>query len=314
MSYDVDNENMIKAFSDFLADSGRKIPNIVVLNSDFSKDMGVGIFAKNFSDRFFHFGLGVNNMVSASAGFAVSKKLAFVSSFSSYLTSKCYDQIKNDICFQNLNIKLIGHFYGFSSAEIDNVAYQSFDDIALMSVLPNMKILCPADYYEAYAMLNFMSRDFGPTYLRLAGGKSDVVFDEKYNFEFGKAIKLREGKDLCIFATGDMVYPALKVADKFLAEGIAVGVVNVGYLKPIDEEGILKHSVESQMCVSLEDHGVIGGLGSAIAQIFQKNGINKKLQIIGMEDKFPESARRKDLLKKYGLDEDGVYAKIKGMM
>lgn len=267
----------------------KKYKNFVVLSPFLSKDLDMGMEGRSFS-----FGMGYANMLSAAAGFTVRGKVPLVFGLAANCVGRVWEQIRNDIAYPNLNVKIIANGVAFAGG-VDGVGSQIFEDLALMRALPNMKVFCPADYNEAFFMLDAMLNDYGPSYLRLPSF-DEVVFDRNYEFEFGKASILKNGSDLCIFAIGSMLSRSLKVAEMLEEKGFSVRVVNVSYLKGFDFDLILKASIECKYLFSVEDHSVIGGLGDAVLSALNGKTFVEK---IGISDS-----------KKCSLDIDGIFSQI----
>ncbi len=319
-----------KSFGEALVKLGAKYKNVVVLDSDLSSSVQTGAFAKEFPNRHFNMGIAEQNMVATAAGFATRGKLPFACSFSVFATGRAWEIVRNAVCYPNLNVKIVGSHAGIMTGE-DGASHQALEDLAIMRVLPNMKVVCPADHYEALSVMETLMNDYGPTYLRINRQATEVIYTVSGNgsaeFEFGKADVLFGGEyfkseisgvaadswadsekvDICVFAIGSLVSSSLKAAEKLKEEGKKIVVVNMSSLKPLDEKTILKCAKKSKICVTAEDHSVIGGLGGAVAEILAENGIGVKLFRIGMQDKFGESGKSGDLYKKYGFDTDGVY-------
>jgi len=307
-----EKQNLVEAFGEKILTLSGKRSNIVVLTSDNSRDFGLDRFSKSFEDRSFNLGLGINNMISASIGFSIRGKIPFLASFSIFSVCRAIEQIRNSICLPNLNIKIVGFGAGLNM-EMHGAGYQVLEDIAMMRSLPNMKVLCPSDYNEVLRAVELMTKDYGPTYLRLPIGFYPSIKGKRDKFEIGKAELLRKGKDICIFTMGNMLYKSLKVADRLEKDGFSTRLVNVSTIKPLDKKMILKSSKKVLNCFSVEEHNVIGGLGSAISEFLsEKNPV--RLFRIGMKDCFGETGSKEALYKKFGLDEDGIYKQIRSFL
>jgi len=334
-----------KSFGEALVKLGAKYKNVVVLDADLSSSLQTCAFAKEFPNRHFNMGIAEQNMVATAAGMAVRGKLPFACSFSVFATGRAWEIVRNAVCYPNLNVKVVGSHAGVMTGE-DGASHQALEDLAIMRVLPNMKVVCPADHFEALSVMEVLMNDYGPTYLRInrqateviysgvgEGAGSDGVGKAPAEFKFGKADVLFGGEylerlrdegeitvngtkdsrvaDVCIFAIGSLVSSSLKAARKLKEEGKKIIVVNMSSLKPIDEKTILECAGASKICVTAEDHSVIGGLAGAVSEVFAENGVGKKLFKIGMHDRFGESGKSDDLYKKYGFDSDGVYESVK---
>jgi transketolase len=316
-----------KSFGEALVKLGAKYGGIVVLDADLSCSVQTAKFAAEYPDRHFNMGIAEQNMVGAAAGFAARGKIPFACSFSIFSTGRPWEIIRNSVCYPNLNVKILGSHAGVLTGE-DGASHQALEDIAIMRVLPNMKIVQPADHYEALSVMEKVVSDFGPTYIRVLRGGTPLLYsgvregDTPVDFEFGKSDVLMGGDmlagskkaDLCVFATGALVGASMYAAQRIEEEdGKKIIVVNVSSIKPIDSETILECAGKAKLCVTAEDHNVIGGLAGAVSEVFAENGVGVKLVKIGMQDKFGESGKTADLYKKYGFDADGVYKTLKGL-
>ncbi len=309
----IEKVDMVSALSDTLLKIGKKSRNIVVLNTDCTRELGAEKFSKSFEARHVNLGFGIENMVGMAAGFSARGKIPFLISFPEMITARSWEQIRNSICYPNLNIKIIGVGSGLSAAH-EGAGVQIFEDLSLMRVLPNMKVLSPADAVETSEMLEFMLKDYGPTYLRLSSGLFNRVFEKKAGFDLGKTNTIRKGSDVCLFATGIMVARSLEVADLLEEVGVSTRVVNVSSIKPIDQKGILKAIKKVRFAISVEEHNIQGGLGSAISELITSSMEPIPLKRIGLEDQFGESARFDDLNRKYGLDVENIFEKVRDFM
>ncbi len=393
-----------KSFGEALVKLSARYKNVVVLDADLSSSVQTGAFAKEFPNRHFNMGIAEQNMVAAASGMAVRGKLPFACSFSVFSTGRAWEVVRNSVCYPNLNVKIVGSHAGVMTGE-DGASHQALEDLAIMRVLPNMKVVCPADHFETLSVMETLMNDYGPTYLRINRQATEVIYngvgdggvggggeggsggnngipsngDRKnpVNFQFGKAdilfgseflkndfgsdteadagadagagagaevnmavaaetkvdveteaeaeveaeveakveaeasTDISASADVCIFAIGSLVSSSLKAAQKLKEEGKKIIVVNMSSLKPIDEKTVLECAKMSKICMTAEDHSVLGGLAGAISEIFAENGVGKKLFKIGMLDKFGESGKSGDLYKKYGFDEVGVYESVR---
>ncbi len=303
----LENNNLIDAFSEPLIGFAKKYENMVILNNDSTRDAGTAHFSRFFDNRYFNFGLQEANMVSCAAGFAIRGKLPVIIGYSSNIIANAWKQIKTDICYSNLNVKIIGLCSGISGGQ-DGAGMHMAEDISMLRALPNLKIFSPADFNEAKAVFEYMLEDFGPTYIRLFEGPAEAVYRNNCTFAPGKPDIMTEGKDMVLYAFGRMVFPALKIADELKNE-LSLRVVNVSSLKPVDKEDLLKTAEGIDKCLVLEDHNVYGGLGSILSEIFSEHG-GKNIRKIGIKDHFSESGRLNELDKKYGLDESSVMEEV----
>jgi len=304
--------SLLKAFEEELTVLAKYHKNLVVVNSDFTSRLGLSRFSEIFPERQFNFGLAEQNAVGISVGLNIRGKIPMICGFSNFSLGKALEIIRDAICYPNLNIKFVAAGAGFGAAQ-EGESYQSFEDIAFMRSLPNMKVFCAADVYETKAILRSMTDEYGPAYLRLTAEKCPIIHDENYDFKVGKIDVVKDGKDFFMFAAGPMLYRALEVADTLKNDGIDAGVANVSSIKPIDVAKIMEITAGAKLVASIEDHNVFGGLGSAIAEVLA-NTTGCKLKIIGIEDKFGKSGKLKDLYRDFGLDSTSIYENIKGFL
>lgn len=287
------------AYGKTLAQIGSEDERIVVLDADLSGSTKTKVFAKEFPQRFFNIGIAETDMMSTAAGLAAAGKIPFVSTFAVFAAGRCYDQIRASIAYPNLNVKVAATHAGLTVGE-DGATHQMNEDIALMRVLPNMTVLAPADGPEAEAMTRWAAEHVGPVYLRLGRPGVPVVNGEDYEFQPGKAPVLRDGDDLVIFACGYMVHQALVAAAELMDQGISTAVVNVNTIKPLDTETIIKYARRCGAVITAEEHSIIGGLGSAIAEVLSEEHPTPLVRI-GVRDTFGESGKPGELMEKYGL-------------
>jgi transketolase len=289
-----------------LAELVKENENIVVLDADLTKSTKTVEAKKVCPERHFNAGIAECNMMGMAAGLAASGKTVFASSFAIFATGRAFEIIRNSICYPHLNVKVCATHAGLSVGE-DGASHQSIEDVALMRVLPNMRVFVPCDQYEAAAVVEYVSKIDGPCYVRLGRGKVEDVYNEDSRFDFDKVDVLRKGKKVVLFAMGLMVQEALKVAEELDAT-----VVNVSTIKPLDEEGVLELLRTHEKAYALEEHSIIGGLYSAIAEAKAKTDIATPLYPIGVNDTFGESGKAKDVLKKYGLTAEHIIEVVKG--
>lgn len=301
---------MVEAFGGGLLKAGKKYQNLVLLHADNASKLELEQFVKVFPDRHFNFGFGESNMISASMGFVVRGRLPVVAGYTNFLIGKGYEQIRNSICAPNLNVKIVALGSGFSFAQ-DGTGYQIFEDIALMRVLPNMKIIVPGDYIEATAAFEAMLMDYGPTYLRLNNLTVGNFHSKGYKFKFGKIDLLREGDGkVVIFSAGVMMSKCIEVANFLKERGVNVTLVNLPSVKPFDAEGVAGVLKGAKACFVVEDHNVIGGIADCVAEVVVANSLKVLFQKIGMNESFGESGKSEDLYRKFGLDTHGILEKI----
>lgn len=298
-----------QSFGEALASLGEENKNVVALDADLSGATKTSIFAKEFPERFFDMGISEQDMIDTAAGLATCGKIPFAASFAVFATGRAYDQIRASVCYPNLNVKICGTHAGITVGE-DGATHQMLEDISLMRGLPNMTVLCPSDDISTKWAVEEASKINGPVYIRVARAVTPVIYDETKIFELGKAVQFGYGVDGTVFATGVMVAEALK-AQKMLKEyGIDIRVVDMISIKPIDENIIAKCARETDKLVSIEDHSIIGGLGTAIAEVLtEKYPI--KLKRMGMKDCFGKSGKAVELMKYFGLNADAIVKEMR---
>lgn len=298
-----------EAYGKALVKLGAENKDVVVLDADLSKSTKTSDFAKEFPERFFDMGVAEQNMIGTAAGLAAAGKIPFASSFAVFATGRAFEQIRNSIAYPKLNVKIAASHAGISVGE-DGASHQSIEDIAIMRALPNMKVIVPADATETEQVIKAAAETKGPVYIRLGRLALPVLFDENYSFEIGKANVINEGNDVTVIACGLMVGPALEAANKLKEENISVRVINMATVKPIDKDAIVKAAVETKAIVTAEEHSVIGGLGSAVAEVLAQ-AEPTVLEMVGVNDTFGESGAPAELLEKYGLTAEGIIEAVK---
>lgn len=298
-----------QSYGETLEKLGEKYSDIVVLDADLATATKTINFAKKFPERFFDMGIAEANMMSTSAGMATTGKVPFASTFAVFAAGRSYDQIRNSICYPNLNVKICATHSGITVGE-DGATHQMLEDISMMRTLPNMKVLSPADDIETKWAIEEAYKQKGPVYVRLSRLATPIIYDENQNFEFGKMIQIGNGIDATIFASGDVLAEALKAKEILTkTKGIDIRVVDVHTIKPIDEDMIVKCAKETKRLISIEDHNVIGGLGSAISEVLTSK-YPAKLERIGINDKFGKSGKAEELVKFYGLSAEKIVEKF----
>ena len=293
-----------ESYGEALLELGKENKNVVVLDADLSSATKTNLFAKEFPNRFFDMGIAEQNMMSTAAGIATCNKIPFASTFAVFAAGRAYDQIRNSICYPNLNVKICATHAGITVGE-DGATHQMIEDISLMRTLPNMKVMSVCDDKETKWAVNEISKIDGPCYLRLARVATPDIYDENQKFEFGKGIQIGNGTDATIFATGVTVSEALKSKGELANKGINVRVVDIHTIKPIDKDLIVKCAEETNKLISIEDHNIIGGLGSAISEVLTEF-YPKKLIRLGVKDMFGRSGKAFDLMKFYHITSDDI--------
>ena len=298
------------SYGNALAQLGTEHEDVVVLDADLAAATKTGVFKKAHPERFIDCGIAESNMMGVAAGLAAAGKVPFASSFAMFAAGRAFEQVRNSIGYPHLNVKIGATHAGISVGE-DGATHQCNEDIALMRTIPGMVVINPSDDVEAQAAVRAAYEHEGPVYLRFGRLAVPVINDKPdYKFELGKGVVLREGKDVTVIATGLPVNNCLEAAEKLAADGIDAKVINIHTIKPLDEELIVSAAKETGKVVTVEEHSVIGGLGSAVCDVLSEKAPTKVMKI-GINDTFGESGPAVELLKKYGLDTDGIYEKIK---
>lgn len=301
------------SYGNALCELGREHDNLLVLDADLAAATKTGIFKKEFPERHIDCGIAECNMVGIAAGIAATGKIPFVSSFAMFTAGRAFEQVRNSVGYPKLNVKFGATHAGISVGE-DGATHQCNEDLALMRTIPGMVIINPSDDVEARAAVKAAFEYYGPVYLRFGRLATPVINDnEDYKFEIGKGVLLRDGKDLTIIATGLCVAESLAAAERLAEENIDARVINIHTIKPLDNELVIKAAKETGKIVTVEEHSIIGGLGGAVSECLSENYPVKVLRI-GINDVFGESGPATALIKKYGLDAEGIYTKIKSFV
>ncbi len=287
-----------QSFGEALKELGDENKDVVVLDADLSGATKTNIFAKAYPDRFFDIGIAEQNMIGIAAGMSTCGKIPFASSFAAFVTGRVYDQIRSSVCYPNLNVKICGTHSGLTVGE-DGATHQMLEDINLMKALPNMHIFSPSDDTQTRWVIKEAAKIKGPVYIRLCRLATPLIYDKDTKFEFGKGICFGEGRDATVFATGDMVCKALEAKEILKSYGKDIRVVDIHTIKPIDEDLIVKCATETEKLISIEDHSIIGGLGSSISDVLTEK-YPKKLIKIGTTD-FGKSGKAEEVLEYFGL-------------
>lgn len=297
------------AYGDALVNLGKKRNDVVVLDADLSGSTKTSKFAKAFPERFFNIGIAEQDMMGTAAGLAIGGKLPFVSTFAVFATGRAWEQVRQSICYPNLNVKIVASHAGVTVGE-DGGSHQSVEDIAVMRVIPHMTVIVPADGPETLQAIEAVAEYKGPCYVRVGRNKVPTVCGEGYQFKIGKAHVFHEGKDAMIIATGLMNGEALKARDLLKAEGLDVGVMNMSTIKPLDADAVMTAAKKCGAIVTAEEHSIIGGLGGAVAEVLAEQG-SVPLARIGVKDSFGTSGDGEGLLKHYGMSAGDIAAAVK---
>ncbi|MCQ9628512.1 transketolase family protein, partial [Cetobacterium somerae] len=298
-----------QAYGEALVELGRQNNNIVVLDADLTKSTKTNLFQEAFPERHINVGIAEADLIGTAAGLATCGKIPFASTFAMFAAGRAFEQIRNTVAYPKLNVKIAPTHAGISVGE-DGGSHQSVEDISLMRSIPGMVVLSPADATETKKMIFAAAEYNGPVYIRMGRLDVPVLFDDSYDFQIGVANTIKEGTDVTILATGLMTARALEAAEKLQAEGVSVRVINVGTIKPLDGETVLKAAQETKFIVTAEEHSVIGGLGSAVSEFLSETHptLVKK---VGIYDVFGQSGKAEELLEKYELTATKLISVIK---
>ncbi|MCD4699555.1 MAG: transketolase family protein [Phycisphaerae bacterium] len=299
------------AYGDKLVELGKTNKNIVVLDADLSGSTRTAKFAKVYPDRFFNMGIAEANMMGVAAGLAISGKTVFVSTFAMFATLRPYEQIRNSIASQNLNVKIVASHAGISVGE-DGLSHQTIEDIAILRAIPNMKVFVPADAVSAAKMVEEAVNIHGPVYIRMSRSKTPIIYDpETYTSEKGQANILKDANEarVAFLATGNMVFEAQKVADRLEKEGYTTIVADFSSVKPINKQMLVSIARRSRLVVTLEEHTILGGFGSAVCEVLSDEYPSRVMRI-GINDIFGESGSPAALFQQFGLSAEEIYRKV----
>lgn len=294
-----------QSYGEALVELGKQNEKIVVLDADLAEATKTVDFAKAYPDRFFDMGIAEADMISTSAGFATCGKIVYASTFAVFAVGRAYDQIRNSVAYPKLNVKICATHAGVTVGE-DGATHQMIEDLSMMRTLPNMKVFCPSDDIQTKWIIKEVSKIDGPCYVRLARLATPIIYNENQKFEIGKAVQIGERTDATIFATGVTVGEALKAQEMLKEKGINVRVVDMFSIKPIDKEIIIKCAKETKRLISVEDHNIIGGLGSAISEVLTDE-FPTKLERIGIKDTFGKSGKAEALLDYFGISAKKIF-------
>ncbi|KAA0007419.1 MAG: transketolase family protein [Thermoplasmata archaeon] len=302
-------------YGETLVKLGEKNPNIVVLDADLAKSTKTYKFGKRFPERFFDMGIAEANMISVAAGLASCGKTAFASTFAVFVPGKVYDQIRMSVAYSNMNVKMFSTHAGVSVGK-DGASHQMLEDIALMRVMPNMKVFAPSDPFQTGRIVELMAENYGPMYARVGREAMYPIYqkNELEDMTIGRSITLKEGEDATIIAHGMMVREALIAHDTLKKQGVNAEVIDMWTIKPFDAEAVLKSAKKTGRIVTVEEHSIIGGIGSAVAELLSEKKVNVAFKRMGVNDTFGESGDPSDLLKKYCLTSEDIVENVKKLM
>lgn len=293
-----------ESYGEALGILGEKYENLVVLDADLSSATKTNIFKKKYPDRFFNIGIAEQDLMGTAAGLALGGKIPFASTFAVFASGRAYDQVRNTICYGNLNVKIGATHAGVTVGE-DGATHQALEDISLMRGLPNMSVFSPSDDKQTKWLVEEMIKREGPMYIRLARPATEEIYGEGFEFEFGKGIQHGDGTDATIIATGVTVGEALKAQRDLIGKGINVRVIDIHTIKPIDKEIIIKAAKETKRIITVEDHSIVGGLGSAVCEVLCDE-YPAKVTRMGIKDEFGSSGKWSELMTEYKIDSNAI--------
>jgi transketolase len=305
----VEKKRTREGFGKALAELGRDHPNVVVLTADVKGSVNVNYFADEFPSRFFNCGVAEQNMCDVAAGLSLAGKIAFIATYGCFASTRCLDMIRTTVCYANLNVKIVGSHGGLLTGP-DGASHQALEELGLMRVLPNMKVMIPCDFWEAKRATRAAAATPGPCYLRLSRESIPVLTSEDSPFTLGKGVVMRQGGDVALVACGVMVSEALSAAEMLAKDGIDARVINIHTVKPIDSELLIKAAADCGAIVTAEEHQVHCGLGSAVAEVLVRS-LPVPMEFIGVNDSFGMSGEGYELLTKYGLRDTNIASAAK---
>ena len=297
-----------QSYGEALLELGRENKDIVVLDADLSGATKTKLFAKEFSERFFDMGISEQDMMSTAAGMSTMGKIPYASTFAVFAAGRAYDQIRNSICYPKLNVKICATHAGITVGE-DGATHQMLEDISMMRTLPNMTVISTSDDTQTKWAVKEISKIQGPVYLRLSRLATPVIYDENEKFEIGKGKQFGNGTDATVIATGVTVIEALKAKEELAKEGINIRVVDIHTIKPIDKEIIIKSAKETNKIITIEDHNIIGGLGTSVCEVLSEE-YPKKVVRMGIKDEFGTSGKAEELMKHFKITSKDIIEKI----
>jgi len=306
---DIEQKPTRDGFGEGLVLAGKENPNVVALCADLADSTRVGMFQKVFPERYIEVGIAEQNMMGLAAGMALAGKIPFISTYAVFCPGRNWDQMRVSVCYNNANVKMSGAHAGVSVGP-DGATHQGLEDIAITRCLPNLIVIAPGDAIETRKATLAAAKYIGPVYLRFAREKTPIFTTEETPFEIGKAISLREGKDVAIIGCGPLLYNALEAAEELAKEGIEAMVINNHTIKPMDNNAIIEAAKTCGAIVTVEDHQIMGGMGSAVAEVLSQN-YPVPMEFIGMRDRFGESGEPNELIEAFGMGKNAIKETVK---
>ena len=304
-----ERKSIRSAFGHALVEMGRKHPEIVVMDADLACSTQTAMFGKEFPDRFYDMGISEQNMISTAAGLAATGKIPFVASFAMFATGRTYDQIRNSVCYPEFNVKVIGTHGGVTVGE-DGASHQALEDISLMRSIPNMTVIVPADCRECEQVIKFAAENYGPMYIRIPRTNVYDIFDEDYEFDICKVKVIREGTDVTVITNGETLAEVIMAAEELDKDGYSIQILHVPVVKPLDDSTIIEKAKQTKFVITVENHSIIGGLGSAVCE-FLSYYYPMPVIRLGVNDTFGQSGKWDELLDYYGLNAKRLAENIK---
>ena len=304
-----ERKSIRNAFGSALVEAGKLNPNIVVLDADLACSTQTAMFGKIFPERFFDMGISEQDMIATAAGLASVSKIPFVSSFAMFATGRTYDQIRNSVCYPEFNVKIVGTHGGVTVGE-DGASHQALEDISLMRSIPNMSVIVPADCRECEEVIKFAAENYGPMYIRIPRTNVCDIFDENEDFDFCKARVIQEGCDVTVITNGETLAEVIQAAQILEKDGYSIQIIHVPVVKPLDDATIIEQAKLTKFVITVENHSIIGGLGSAVCELLSYYYPMPVIRI-GVNDTFGQSGKWDELLDYYGLSADKLSKNIK---
>ena len=295
-----------------LVELGKVNKDIVVLDADLSSSTQTKLFAKEFPERFFNVGISEQDLITTAAGLSCTGKIPFVSTFAMFATGRAWEQVRNTVCYSNLNVKIAATHGGITVGE-DGASHQALEDISLMRSIPNMTVIVPADAEETRQAIKFAAEFNGPVYIRISRSNLPDIFDSNYKFDYKKANIIKEGKDITLITNGETLVETIDCAKILSEKGIDAEIINVPVVKPLDNETIINSAKKTNRVITIENHSIIGGLGSAVCELLSEK-YPTKVTRIGTNDEFGQSGTAKELMAFYGLNAEKLAQKITGLI
>lgn len=304
-----ETKSIRSAFGKTLEALGHTNPNIVVMDADLACSTQTQFFAKSFPERFFDCGIAEQDMIATAAGLASAGKIPFVASFAMFVTGRTYDQIRNSVCYPEFNVKIVGTHGGVTVGE-DGASHQALEDVSLMRGLPHMSVIVPADCRECEQVIKYAAENYGPMYIRIPRTNVCDIFDDNYKFEFGKAKIISEGTEAAVITNGETLAETILAGELLKQQGYSIRVVHAPVVKPLDDVTIIESAEKTGFVITVENHSIIGGLGSAVCELLSEYA-PVKVKRIGVNDRFGQSGKWDFLLDYYGLSADKLAKSIK---